>query len=101
MPLIQRPNATVEIIQRVRNAMDKRLQERLEFHGYKIYTSDAETYGKVAEEFNKEALDELHANDHQKFAEELLDTAIAAFWGIVSSEMLYDTNITGVKLPKE
>lgn len=90
-----RPDASKKDIDAVMKAFSIRLEERLEVRGYGIFISDAETFGKIAEEFNLEALAELRANDPQAFSEELLDTMIAAFWGIVSSRVVYETEVTG------
>ncbi len=98
--IITIPKPSQEAIDYVTTEVNKRLTQRVQNSKRGIYTSDAESYGKIAEEFNKEALDELHANNHQKFADELLDVIASAFWGAVSSYDLYDTRVLGLKPPK-
>jgi hypothetical protein len=48
------------------------------------YIGNHETYGILAEEFNKELLDALRANDNESFYCELIDIAVAAILGMAS-----------------
>ncbi len=48
------------------------------------YIGNHETYGILAEEFNKELLDALQANDNEAFFCELIDIAVGAILGMAS-----------------
>ena len=48
------------------------------------YIGNHETYGILAEEFNKELLDVLKANDNEAFFNELIDIAVGAILGMAS-----------------
>jgi len=48
------------------------------------YIGNHETYGILSEEFNKELLDALKANDNEQFYCELIDIAVGAILGMAS-----------------
>ena len=55
-------------------------------HGMGALVSPHEIFGCLAEEFT-EAQDEMHANNDKKFADELLDIAVAAILGVASLDI--------------
>lgn len=59
-------------------------------HGAGAFASSHEIYGVIAEEFNKELLDALHANDDIQFRKELIDIAVGAIFGIASLDVKED-----------
>lgn len=52
--------------------------------GSGAFVSTHEIYGVIAEEFEKELLDALHANNRKQFVRELLDVAASAIYGLAS-----------------
>jgi len=64
--------------------VSEKIQMRLLQKHRGAYIGNHETYGILAEEFNKELLDALHANDDKKFYKELLDIAVGAILGMAS-----------------
>ena len=59
---------------------------RINQKGGGIYSGPHETYGIIAEEFNKELLDALHANDREQFRKELIDIGVAVIFGMASMD---------------
>ncbi|KKK76773.1 hypothetical protein LCGC14_2860240 [marine sediment metagenome] len=64
----------------VREKIDMRLLQK--HRG--SYIGNHETYGILAEEFHKELLDALHADDNETFFCELIDIAVGAILGMAS-----------------
>lgn len=79
-----RPEATRSECDFAIKLVTEKLYKRLEEKGWGKFSSTHETYGVLAEEFNKELLDALTGNDAQEFGEELIDIAVAAIFGLVS-----------------
>ncbi len=73
-------NALGEALGEIGRMVSLRLQEK----GDGAYAGPHECYGIIAEEFEKELLDALHANDRQAFRKELLDIAVACAIGMAS-----------------
>ncbi len=67
-------------ISEVDNAVDRRLNEK----GWGAFAGPHETFGVIAEEFNKELLDELQANSVVGFRKELIDITVACIIGLAS-----------------
>jgi len=57
--------------------VNQKLYFRLRQKGLDAYSGPHESYGIIAEEFNKELLDALHSNNTENFKEELLDIIVA------------------------
>ncbi len=67
-------------IDEVNNAVDRRLNEK----GWGAFAGPHETFGVIAEEFNKELLEEVQANSVVGFRKELIDIAVACIIGLAS-----------------
>lgn len=85
-----RPQIDIDSLGITLSEVHDKLIYRLNKKGYGVYCSNHETYGIIAEEFNKELLDALHANDDVQFRSELLDVAVGAIFGIISMDILKD-----------
>lgn len=59
--------------------------DRLNRHGYGLAAGPHEVFGILAEEM-AELTDEMRANDHRKFQNELVDIAIAAVFGMLTMQ---------------
>ncbi len=68
-----------DVIDGLRGAIQKRLQR----HGYGVAAGPHEILGILDEEMD-ELRDEVRANNHEKFYDELVDIAIAAIFGMAS-----------------
>ena len=58
---------------------------RLAEKGRGVFIGPHECYGLLAEEFSKELLDAMHANDPVQFRKELIDIAVVCVVGMASS----------------
>lgn len=72
------------MIDEVLKELRTQLNRRLEKHGNLSYIGKHEIYGMLAEEFNKELLDDLHANNEEGFVSELFDIAVGCVFGVAS-----------------
>lgn len=88
-----RDKITRHELDRALDEVDNWVSRRLEEKGSGAYSGPHETFGIIAEEFNKELLDALHANDPVAFRKELIDIAVAAVIGL-ASELPEDTSAT-------
>jgi len=72
-----------EIVKSIKLVKDK-IEMRLRQKHRGSYISNHETFGILAEEFHKELLDALKANDNEEFFTELIDIAVGAILGMAS-----------------
>lgn len=71
----------------------KQLSAKIAKRGMGRYGSVHEIYGIVAEEFDKELLDAMHANNYTEFENELVDVIIGCLWGLASMKSLRESKI--------
>ncbi len=79
-----RDRITVEELERAVTEVSNHVSRRLEEKGWGAFAGPHETFGVIAEEFNKELLDELRANSVVGFRKELIDIAVACIIGLAS-----------------
>ena len=82
----QRPELSDNEIQVCIHLVKVKINVRLREKHRGAYAGNHETYGILAEEFNKELLDALHAKNNEKFFDELIDIAVGAILGMASME---------------
>ncbi len=80
----QRTKLTDEDIAKAVELVKVMIDLRLTQKGRGSYIGNHETYGILAEEFNKELLDALCADDDQRFHGELLDIVVGGILGMAS-----------------
>jgi NTP pyrophosphatase (non-canonical NTP hydrolase) len=78
-----RPEVSDQILLAALDAMTVRVGQKIEKHGRGAYISNHETLGIVAEEYH-ELIDAVHQNDPVDVANELMDIAVAALFGVAS-----------------
>ncbi len=76
---------TDEQIKKCINEFLSKFYDKIKKKGSKSFNSTNEIYGKIAEEVH-ETLLELHARNQLAFEDELLDVAITALFGYMSSK---------------
>jgi NTP pyrophosphatase (non-canonical NTP hydrolase) len=94
---MQRPQVSDEAILKCIELVIQGMGKKIEKHGRGAWMSRHETYGILAEEVD-EVLEELRGNDNHKFAEELVDIAVVAIFGIASmvagSEVVHSQTVS-------
>jgi len=88
-----RPSVSEEVKTLGHKLFDHQLTRRLKEKGPLAFAGRHESYGILAEEFNKELLDALHSNDLLDFVWESLDVAVGAFWAAVSAIQEYEDSL--------
>ena len=76
-------------IDAVLDSLRHEIQHRIEKHGDGAFASPHECLGVLREEY-REYEDEVIANDLGKQADELIDTACVAIWGVASIDAEQD-----------
>lgn len=82
-----RPRVPDVVIDRVLAAVRENLQGRMAKKGRGSFVSSHEIYGILAEELNKELLDEVHANNPNQIQKELIDIAVGSIFALASYEV--------------
>ncbi len=86
-----RDRITEQELDRATNEIGNNVGRRLDEKGWGAFTGPHETFGVIAEEFNKELLDALQSNSVVDFRKELIDIAVACIIGM-ASELPEDTS---------
>jgi NTP pyrophosphatase (non-canonical NTP hydrolase) len=84
-------NRDMSSIQEVEAAFDDladMLEKRILEKGEGLFTSAHESLGVIEEE-HYELIDAVRSNDPEKIKKEMLDVAVAAFWGYVTAKNQY------------
>lgn len=89
----KRKQLTKKHIKSAFDRIEKQLSAKIAKRGMGRYDSVHEIYGIIAEEFDKELLDEMHANNYNKFEDELVDVIIGCLWGLASMKSLREDKI--------
>lgn len=76
-----RTQITDEEIESAMKVIKEALTKKLMQHGNGTFASTHEIYGVVAEEFD-ELGDALRSNNEEEFANELIDVAVGAIFGV-------------------
>ena len=86
---VVRPQTTMNEVKDQIAILVDATEKRLYKHGYGISSGPHEIFGIIAEEVD-ELIDEMRANNHDKFYDELVDIAVAAIYRMVSIQHRID-----------
>jgi NTP pyrophosphatase (non-canonical NTP hydrolase) len=80
---MERPEVSDEILLKAIEALTVNLGRKIEKHGRGAYVGNHETLGIVAEEYH-ELVEAVRQNDPVDVANELMDVAVGALFGVAS-----------------